>query len=160
MKYSLFLIIFGAAVFSLSAVDMDKSSAALTSGITVDVAPFGIEQVYFTVKGFYSFKGPVKVSFMPSFSVNHSSVMLRVPLVIEFSGYLGSSRNSILSGYVGGGVEAYTIASHTVYSPLVTYGILLRLGVLCIDIPIVSAFRYYNTDSDIGITAGFSFPVL
>ena len=154
----LILLLFSA--FTLPAENMNSSSLLLTSGITVDVAPFGIEQVYFTLKGAWVYEGPALFGVMPSFSVNPSSRMLRVPFVVGFSGYTGRNRKISVSGYAGGGAEVYSSGSEIVISPLAACGIIVKTGIFVLDIPVVTAFRYFNTDSDIGITVGFSIPVL
>jgi len=150
----LFLIAF---VVPLSSVEINKYAVGLSSGILIDVAPFGIEQVYFTAQGLYTFPGVLAPSLRPSVSVTNSSDMFRIPLVINISGHPGGKGFVLISGYFGGGLEIYRSSDHNTESLLLTGGVLLAVGVFYLDIPVVSALRSYNTDSDIAVTAGIIF---
>ena len=159
MKNIVTLVFFLISASILPAENFNNSTLHLTSGITVDVAPFGIEQVYFTLKGDWVYRCPVLLGVSPSYSVNRSSRMLRVPFITGISRYIGRNRNIFITGYSGAGIEFYFSDYELVFSPLLTCGILFQIGIFVIDIPVVSALRRYNTDSDIGITVGFSIPL-
>ena len=150
----LFLTVFVVPIF---AVDINKPAVGLASGITVDIAPFGIEQLYFTAQGSYTLPGAIALSLKPAISINDSSRMIRVPLVINLSMYVDKKDFFLLSGYFGGGLEVYRSAAHNTGSPLLTGGITLAAGSFYIDIPVTRAYRSLNTDSDISLTAGFYF---
>lgn len=96
----------------------------------------------------YSFSGAVALSLRPSTSIADSSNMFRIPLVITFSGYVEKKEFILLSGYFGGGLEVYRSTEHNAESLLLTGGILVAVGSFYIDIPVVRAYRFYNTDSD------------
>lgn len=138
-------------------MDINKPAFGLSSGILVDIAPFGIEQIYFTTQGLYTFPGTVAFSLRPSVSIANSSYMFRIPLVINFSRFVDKNELVLLSGYFGGGLEVYRSNEHYAESFLYTGGISIAVGSFYIDIPVARAYRFYNTDSDIGITAGFYF---
>jgi len=150
----IFLSVF---VVPLSAIDINKPFAGLASGITIDIAPFGIEQIYFTAQGLYTSPGTVAFSLRPSVSIANSSNMFRIPLVINFSRFVDKNELVLLSGYFGGGMEVYRSNEHNTESLLLTGGISISVGIFYIDIPVASACRSYNTDSDIAVTAGFYF---
>jgi hypothetical protein len=147
----LFLMVF---VVPLSAIDINKPVCGISSGILIDIAPFGIEQIYFTTQVLYTFPGTAALSLRPSVSIANSSNMFRIPFVINFSGYVGKKEFFLISGYLGGGLEVYRSTDHNVESPLLTGGITIAAGNFYLDIPVVRAYRSYNTDSDIGITVG------
>lgn len=157
MKFILLLCIFLLFCVYLQADDISKPALAVSSGITLDIAPFGIEQLYFTLQGFFTTPGILSLAFKPAISVNESSLMLRLPLYTNLRIFNNKKRNVLISGYLGGGVEVYKSDVHNTLSPLFTAGIYIVLNSFYIDIPAVSAFRSYNTDSDIGITAGYYF---
>lgn len=144
-------------VVSLSAVDINKPVVGISSGVTIDIAPFGIEQIYITAQGLYTFPGTFAFSFRPSISIADSSKMLRIPLVLNLSVYADKNEFIVLSGYFGGGMEVYRSTAHNTYSLLLTGGFTIAAGSFFIDIPVVRAYRSYNTDSDIVLTAGFYF---
>lgn len=144
-------------VVPVSSLDISKPAIGLSSGILVDVAPFGVEQVYFTVQGSYTLPGALSLSIKPSFSRNNSSKMFRIPLAVNVSRYLGTNESILLSAYFGGGMELYRSTEHNINSLLLTGGVSIAVGVFYIDIPVVRAYRSYNTDSDIAITAGLYF---
>ena len=150
----LFLSVF---VVPLSAIDINKPVWGLSSGILIDIAPFGIEQIYFTTQGLYTFPGTVAFSLRPSVSFANSSNMFRIPLVINFSRFVDKNELVLLSGYFGGGLEIYRSNEHNTESLLLTGGISIAVGIFYIDIPVARAYRSYNTDSDIAVTAGFYF---
>ena len=141
----------------LSALDISKSAIGVASGITIDVAPFGIEQTYFMVQAAYTLPGTLAFSLRPSFSLNSSSKMFRFPLVLNLSNYVDKNKFVLLSCYMGGGLEIYRSYTHNIESLLLTGGVSIALGFFYIHIPVVSAYRSYDTDSDIAITAGFYF---
>jgi len=151
------LFIFLLYSISLPAVDLNKAVFGLSSGVTVDLAPFGIEQIYFTTQGLYTFPGTVALSLRPSVSIANSSNMFRIPFVINYSRYVGKKEFILISGYLGGGLEFYRSNEHNTESPLLTGGITIAVGNFYLDIPVLRAYRSYNTDSDIGITVGFYF---
>ena len=144
-------------VIPLSAVDINKPAVGLASGVTVDVVPFGVEQIYFTVQGSYTLPGALTLSLRPSFSLTDSSKMLRIPLVLNLSMYADKNEFIMLSGYLGGGLEVYRSAAHNTDSPLLTGGFTIAAGSFFIDIPVMRAYRSYNTDLDIAVIAGLYF---
>lgn len=154
LPFFLFLLFF---VVPLSAIDINKPVCGLSSGILIDVAPFGIEQIYFTAQGLYTFPGTVAFSLRPSVSITNSSSMLRIPLVVNYSRFVDKNELVLISGYFGGGMEVYRSTKHNTESLLLTGGLSIAVGIFYIDIPVVRAYRYYNTDSDIAMTAGFYF---
>jgi len=105
----------------------------------------------------YTFPGKIALSLKPSFSLNGSSKMLRIPLTLNISKFIDKKRLILLSAYFGGGLELYRSAMHNVNSPLLTGGISIVTGLFFVDIPVVSALRSYNTDSDIALIAGYFF---
>ena len=155
--FSILLFTFLLCFFPLSALDISKSAIGFASGVTIDVAPYGIEQTYFMVQGAYTLPGSLAFSLRPSFSLNESSTMFRIPLVLNLSKYVDKNDFVLLSAYLGGGLEIYRSYEHNTESLLLTGGFSIAIGSFYIDIPVVSACRYYNTDSDIAITAGFYF---
>ena len=154
---SILLFIFLLCSITISAIDINKPAIGVASGVTVDIAPFGIEQLYFTAQGSYTLPGVIALSLRPSISINDSSTMIRVPLLINLSMYVDKKELFLLSGYFGGGLEVYRSAAHNTDSPLLTGGITLAAGSFYIDIPVTRAYRSFNTDSDITVTAGFYF---
>jgi len=141
----------------LSSLDINRPVYGVSFGFTIYVAPFGIEQTYFTVQGMYRFPGAAAFSLRPSVSVLSSSSMFRIPFVLIFSGYAGEKDIILISGYLGGGLEVYNSGLHDTNSLLLTCGITLTAGSFYIDIPAARAYRSYNADSDIAVTAGFCF---
>ncbi|MCK5152956.1 MAG: hypothetical protein KAQ93_01235 [Spirochaetales bacterium] len=151
------LLLLTVFIVPLSSIDINKPAVGLSSGILVDIAPFGIEQIYFTAQGLYTLPGTLTLSLRPSVSIADSSNMFRIPLVINISGYVGKKEFILISGYFGGGLEVYRSTEHNTESLLLTGGVSIAVGIFYIDIPVVRAHRSYNTDSDIAITAGFYF---
>jgi len=153
LPFFLFLLIF---VAPLSAVEINKHAVGLSSGILIDVAPFGIEQIYFTAQGLYTFSGTVAFSLRPSVSIANSLNMLRIPLVVNYSRFVDKNELVLISGYFGGGMEVYRSTEHNTESLLLTGGLSIAVGIFYVDIPIASAYRYYNTDSDLSLLVGFN----
>ena len=83
--------------------------------------------------------------------------MIRIPLVLNVSMYADKNEFILLYGYLGGGMEVYRSTAHNTDSLLLTGGFTIAAGSFFIDIPVVRAYRSYNTDSDIAVIAGFYF---
>lgn len=132
----------------------EKVILTLSTGATVDVAPFGVEQVYFTgqVEGFLA--GAVGLGVKASFAIHEDSTMLRLPAVLRLRLLRGAEGVFELYGYGGAGVEFYRSKLHTTDSLMLTGGVSLLWGWFYVDVPVVRALRDYNTDSDFGFTAG------
>lgn len=127
---------------------------ALSTGATVDVAPFGVEQVYFTGQAEGFLVGALAPGLKASFAVTSGSMMLRLPAVLRLRLFRSAGGVFELSGYGGAGVEVYRSELHNTDSLMLTGGLSLLWGWFYVDLPVVQAVRDYNTDSDFGITAG------
>ena len=151
------LLLLTVFIVPIFAVDINKPVVGLASGVTIDIAPFGVEQIYFTAQGSYTLPGALSFSLRPSFSLTESSKMFRIPLVLNLSMFADKNEFIMLSCYLGGGMEVYRSAVHNTDSMLLTGGFTIAAGSFFIDIPVVRACRSYNTDSDIAMLAGLYF---
>ena len=136
---------------------ISSASAAefsVSAGCLFDVAPFGLEQVYYTLQSEYLFSDNPAVGIKPLFAFNKESYLFRIPVVLKFDLYNSSADTFSLSGYFGCGPEYFRDVKHKTASLMVTGGVSLKSGILYADVPIVSAFRDYDTDSDLSVTAG------
>ena len=139
---------------SIPAANAEKAVVAFSTGVTVDIAPFGVEQVYFTGQAEGFLAGAVAPGAKASYAVNADSTMLRLPAVVRLLLFRSADGVLVLSGYGGAGVELYRSELHNTDSLMLTGGVSLLLGWLYVDLPVVRALRAYNTDSDFGLTAG------
>ena len=130
---------------------------SLTVGSTIDVAPFGIEQQFFTLQIGYLIPAPISLGFKSSFVFNKSSRVVRVPLIIKVDMITVKDKQLNIAGYGGTGVEFYRSEEYKTNSPLLTVGVALTVGYLYTDISVSQALRDFNTDSDISVTAGICF---
>ena len=130
-----------------------RSAAAFSVGCLLDVASFGIEQFYWTVQAEYLFGGLLAAGGKLSASFNSESLIIRLPAIVRLSIYDGGEGLSF-SGYGGVGAEFYSSSGHQTFSPFLTGGIIAEIEWFYIDIPVATAFRPHNTDTDIALNVG------
>ena len=153
-KAILFLVLFLKFIVPLYSNDTEIVILALSTGATVDMAPFGVEQVYFTGQAEGFLAGAVAPGVKASYAVNADSTMLRLPVVLRLRLLRSADGVFELFGYGGAGVEFYRSELHNTESLMLTGGVSLLWGWFYVDLPVVQAVREYNTDSDFGLTAG------
>ena len=156
-RFSAILILLVIPLISISALDLSGQRVSVSAGVTLDIAPFGLEQVYYTFQAEYILPGTITAGIRPAFSFNESSYMFRIPLVGSLQVFERSDEFFRLSGYAGLGPEFYKSAEHETLSLLLTGGLSGEIGHFYFDLPFASAFRGFNTDSDLSATAGVSF---
>lgn len=154
MKLKFALLLFTVLCVPLYADGAQTAVLTLSTGAIVDLAPFGVEQVYFTGQAEGFLAGAVAPGVKASFAVNAESTMLRLPAVLRLRLFRSADGVVELSGYGGAGVEFYRSELHNTDSLMLTGGVTLRWGWFYVDLPVVQALRDYNTDSDFGVTAG------
>jgi len=155
--FLLLLALYFCVIAPLYSNDVEKLVLTLSTGATVDMAPFGVEQLYFTGQaelstGFCA--GAVAPGIRASCAVNNSSMMFRLPAILRVRMFSSTDGFLELSGYGGAGVELYRSELHNCNSLMLTGGVSLLLGWFYVDVPVVSALRNYNTDSDFTVSAG------
>lgn len=157
------------ALLLLSAVSagaMESSKPELSfmtgTGVLIDIAPFGVEQVYPVLSVGVVTSGSPAFRIRPSFAMNRDSWMLRLPLHLSFDllslDLNGSCFDQLrLAMYGGGGLEIYRSELHDTKSPLLEAGITFFLGRVYLDAAASRAYRSYNEDSDLSFTGGILF---
>lgn len=146
----LFLI----SLHTLSAIDK-QPSISLSAGMTLDVAPFGIEKIYVSLQGQILSEGPLSFGFKPTVSFGKDSFLLRLPAIVGYN-------FEWFFPYGGAGIELSSHSGDRAISPFATGGIQLFLKPFFIDIPVVATLKTYNNshdiDTDISLLAGVYFP--
>jgi hypothetical protein len=134
----------------------DTSELSIGAGISLDVAPYGIEQTFITL---YSTYRPGNVPWLmakASFSFNRSAVIAGFPLclIVPLRNWEGGPR---FEAWMGGGVEYFHSRELSAFFPMVSAGGRLMLRNIFFDIPVESVFRTdkNDIDSSIGFSAGY-----
>ena len=149
-------MIITALIFSTPALysaDLSKYSASVSSGICFDVTKTGIEQCFAVLQGEFLLPGSISLGLKPILVFNTGTFIFRFPV-------LGKLRLSAQQGdftaaaYCGAGPEYYKSAEHEEISPVLTGGLSLEAGLFYLDVPAAVAFREYNIDADLSLTAG------
>ena len=118
------------------------------------MAPFGIEDKYLACGvSLTGLEGCLSVE--PMLFMTSGIGIVRVPVTRKYSLSLHDAWT--IDCFAGGGVEYYFSAAHQIWSPVLTGGIGFSMGPFFIKIPVSTAFRGYNTDSDIGFHTGWKF---
>ncbi|WP_319562206.1 hypothetical protein [Marispirochaeta sp.] len=136
----------------------DTSELSLGAGISLDIAPWGIEQTFFTVYSSYTPSGMPHLMARASISFNRSVVMARFPLCFRlFPAELAEEQQ--FEAWMGGGVELYRSRDYFALAPLLSLGGRFRFQNIFVEIPAESAIRIgqNNIDSDVGFNAGYIF---
>ena len=97
------------------------------------------------------------ISIKPSFLWNNNVRMVRVPGVIILPVFNPDSIRLTLSLFGGPGIEFYRTDAHDKDSVFVTAGSVISIRHLSLEFFVSRAYREFNTDSDCGIIAGYSF---
>ena len=147
----LLLVLSVSATFCLAS---ELSGAGVTVGVTVDVAPFGVDQLFLSLQGFYYLPGTVSLGVKPSVGFNDGAVMVRVPIVVNQRYRLSEDSSAFFSLFVGGGIEYYASSGVREVSPYFTGGVSGGIGRFFLDVPVSSALREKGSDTDFGVTAG------
>ncbi len=131
-------------------MDLNRPALWFSAGMTLDIAPFGLEQTFFSLQSEITSPGTVALAFKPSFLINSDVTIIRLPLILKWN-------KGFFSLYGGGGLEMYFRDGYHDYSPLLTAGVQFNIESFFIDIPLVTIFHSYNRDSDISLYAGYRF---
>lgn len=156
MHFKLFFFLLFSLVTALSAYSdsHDVYSYNISTGTTLDVAPFGIEKVYITAQVSLLFPGNPSLALKSIFSYHEDSMMFRVPIVLSIALFTDKLDFTHIFWYAGSGGEIYHFTEHTEVSPLLTSGLSFVFGCIYTDINVTSAYRSNNTDSDIAMSVG------
>ncbi len=150
------------ALVSVNAVDLPDPAFSVSAGLVVDIAPFGVEQLYPTLSAGVGSSGSPGLRLLSSLAMNGESRMLRLPIHFSFDVFsleldrIGSERLRVAL-YGGGGLELYRSELHDTESPLLEAGFSLFFGRWFIDARASRAYRSYNVDSDVTVNAGVLF---
>ena len=154
MKKTIFLLLFILLYSQVSAIDRSPSFS-LSAGLTLDIAPFGIEKIYISLQGQILSEGPFSFGFKPSVGLSRDSLFLRLPAIIGYN-------FKWFFPYGGAGIELASHSGDTRISPFVTGGAQLFLKPFFIDLPVVATLKKYDNsydiDTDISLLAGVYFP--
>ncbi|WP_321992031.1 hypothetical protein [Marispirochaeta aestuarii] len=136
----------------------NDSSLSIGAGISLDIAPYGIEQTFLSL---YSSYTPGKVPWLmarASFSFNRSAIIAGFPLclIVPLSNWEDGPR---FEAWMGGGVEYFHSRELSAFFPMVSAGGRLMFKNAYLDIPIESVFRTdkNDIDSSIGFSTGYIF---
>ena len=136
----------------------DTSELSIGAGISLDIAPYGIEQTFLTL---YSSYTPGNVPWLmarASFSFNRSAIIAGFPLclIVPLSNWEDGPR---IEAWMGGGVEYFHSRELSAFFPMVSAGGRLMLRNAYLDMPIESVFRTDKNDMDssIGFSTGYIF---
>lgn len=155
----LFFLFLSLSAVSARALEFPEPSFMAGSGVLVDIAPFGVEQLYPSFSVGVGTSGSFALWFRPSFAINQDSWMLRLPLFLSLdllSFHLSETcfDRLRLAVYGGGGLEIYRSEYHDTESPLLVAGCSLFFGPVYLDAAASRVYRYYNDDSDLTLSAG------
>lgn len=152
--------LFFLCIVPVSAMDLPDSFITLGTGAVLDVAPFGLEQVYPVLTGSLGVKlGPRVSPFLfihPSLAINEDSGMFRFPLLLGLDLWKNRTSSVRISMYGGAGLDIYRSELHDTTGPLITAGGSVFLGWFYVDAAVSRAYRSYNDDTDIALTAGIT----
>lgn len=154
LLFALFLLL---SLVSLNAWDFSEPSFTVGSGLVVDIAPFGVEQLYPTLSAGVGTSGSPGLWLRPSLAVNSDSRMFRLPLHLSLDVFKTGSDRFRLVVHGGGGVEVYRSDLHDTDSPLLEVGFSLFFGRFFMGAVASRVYRSYNVDSDLTVTGGVLF---
>ncbi|WP_143305676.1 hypothetical protein [Marispirochaeta aestuarii] len=134
----------------------DTSELSLGAGISIDVAPYGIEQTFITIYSTYRPGNAPWLMAKASFSFNRSAVIAGFPLCLIVPLSNGDD-NPGLEAWMGGGFEYFHSRELSAFLPLLSAGGRLMLRNVFFDILVESVFRTdkNDIDSSIGFSAGY-----
>lgn len=123
---------------------------AVAGGLTLDVAPLGVERIFLSFQGGVQTNGLLSVGAKPLLSLHSAVQTLRIPLI------LGINIGKIMP-YAGVGIEFSSQYNEESFSPYVMGGVQFYLESLFIDIPLSIVRHGNNPDTDIAFLAGVHF---